>query len=179
MTNEISIRNAKYAKIGLRDMCDYIGDMSEMTVIEIGSYVGDSSKIFAQRAKEVHCIDPWKNGYDDNDGASSGEPMFVVEAQFDRLCRVYGNINKMKMKGTQAAQYFTVDSVDVVYVDGLHTEEGVLKDIEAWLPKIKKGGFICGHDYNSRHFPGVKKAVNSFFKPDEIFRDSSWLVKII
>jgi hypothetical protein len=36
--------------------------------------------------------------------------------------------------------------------------EDVKKDILAWYPKIKKGGFITGHDYTT--FDGVKKAVD-------------------
>jgi hypothetical protein len=37
----------------------------------------------------------------------------------------------------------------------------VLDDINAWLPKIKVGGILAGHDYG---FGDVNKAVNKFFK---------------
>ena len=32
-------------------------------------------------------------------------------------------------------------------------------DIEAWLPHVRPGGILCGHDYN---FAGVMKAVKEF-----------------
>jgi hypothetical protein len=173
----ISIRNAKFAKQGLRDMLDYIGDVSTFTMVEIGSYVGDSTEIFAQRVNEIHCVDPWENGYDDNDSASGQHCMFVIEAQFDKLCKKYENINKLKMKSEQAIKYFQDKSLDLVYIDGLHTYEGVKQDIKLWLPKIIEGGWLTGHDYQ-RRFPGTIKAVEEFKKPDQIFRDTSWIVKV-
>jgi hypothetical protein len=48
-----------------------------------------------------------------------------------------------------------------VYIDANHTHEEVKKDIQAWLPKIKKGGIISGHDYGG--WEGVTQAVNEAF----------------
>ena len=45
-------------------------------------------------------------------------------------------------------------------MDGLHTYEQTLKDCKNYLPKIKSGGIICGHDYGI--IPGVTKAVDEF-----------------
>ena len=104
--------------------------------------------------------------------------MFIIEAQFNLLLEKYDNIQKFKMKSEHAVQLFENNSFDVIYIDGLHTYEGVKKDIEMWLPKIKTGGYICGHDYESKHFSGVKKAVDEFFKIDETFKDSSWIKKL-
>lgn len=172
----ISIRNAKHAKTGLSDMIKYIGDVSEMTIVEIGSYVGDSTRIFAERFKGVVAVDPWLNGYDKDDAASYQHDMKIVEAQFDDLCRELPNIEKMKMTSAEAAKNFVDGTIDVVYIDALHTYHGVKVDIELWEPKIKKGGFLCGHDYQGR-FQGVINAVNEFKKPDMTFKDTSWIIK--
>lgn len=177
-TKKISIRNAKYAKIGLEDLCDYVGDMSNMTMVEIGSYVGDSTEIFAKRVKKIICIDPWENGYDENDGASSQHDMSIVERQFDELCEKYDNIVKIKNTSENSSKNILDKSIDLVYIDGLHTYIGVNNDIRVWLPKIKDGGYISGHDYGSKHFPDVKTAVDNFAIPDKTFRDSSWIKKI-
>lgn len=174
----ISIRNAKFAKIGLQDLCDYVGDMSTFIMAEIGCYVGDSTEIFKSKVDYMFCIDPWKNGYDPNDGASENIDMSIVEAQFDELIKFSSNVQKMKMSGNEAIEHIEDESLDLVYIDGLHTYEGCKNDIEKWLPKIKPGGYIAGHDYGSKHFPGVKEAVDEFFTPDKTFRDSSWIKKI-
>jgi hypothetical protein len=45
-----------------------------------------------------------------------------------------------------------------------------------WLPKIKQGGIIAGHDYLEACFMGVVNAVNETFgKPDKTYKDTSWL----
>jgi hypothetical protein len=174
----ISIRNAKHAKTGLVDLINYIGDTSEMIMVEVGSYVGDSSEIFAKNFETVFCIDPWENGYDDNDKASSQYDMKIIEAQFDELRKKYKNIVKMRETSEKGAFHFLAGILNFVYIDGLHTYNGVKKDLHLWLPKVKKGFWIGGHDYNSKHFPGVKEAVNEFFIPDATFKDSSWIKRI-
>ncbi|MDA1120875.1 MAG: class I SAM-dependent methyltransferase [Bacteroidetes bacterium] len=51
-------------------------------------------------------------------------------------------------------------SLGFVYLDANHSYEGVLRDLNAWTPKLKKGAIMAGHDYNELY--GVKKAVNFF-----------------
>ena len=178
---KISIRNATFAKIGLQDMIDYIGghiNISKVIMAEIGSYVGDSTEIFARSVQKIYAIDPWKNGYDENDNASHQHRMEIIEKQFDKcIVNVYGNVTKIKGKSLESVLIFDDDYFDVVYIDGMHTYGEVKRDIQAWLPKIRKGGFICGHDYQGK-FPGTIQAVDEFKQPDKIFRDTSWCVRV-
>jgi predicted O-methyltransferase YrrM len=51
---------------------------------------------------------------------------------------------------------------DTIYIDGDHTYEGVLQDIESWYPMLREGGVICGHDYWPKD-PGVMDAVDHVF----------------
>lgn len=175
---KISIRNAKNAIPGLIELANYIkANQSDIvTIIEIGSYVGDSTKIWAEYFEEVIAIDPWENGYDDNDSSSWKYPMSKIEKQFDHLCNEYPNIVKWKMSSEKAAKKFKDNTVQFVYIDGLHTYKGVMNDLQLWYPKIKKGYFIAGHDYGSKHHPGVKQAVDKFLNGiDKRFLDSSWI----
>lgn len=180
----ISVRKAKYAVIGLQDLIIWIRNNSnihpvKMSMVEIGCYVGDSTRQFAKNFKEVNCIDPWENGYDDNDLSSHKYPMTVIESQFDLLMDEFSTIKKYKMKSGEAVSIFEDRSLDFVYIDGLHTYDGVKNDIEKWLPKVKNGGFIGGHDYNNKHHVGVKPAVDSYFEIDATFRDTSWIKKVL
>lgn len=179
----ISIRNAKTAKSGLRDMIKYINDhselpTSEMTMIEIGCYVGDSTEIFAQNFKFVHAVDPWLNGYDDKDAASWQHPMRVIERQFDQLLDIHTNLVKVKKKSEVAHHLFDNHFFDLVYVDGMHTYDAVKLDIKNFIRKIKNGGWLTGHDYQGR-FPGTIKAVDEYQKPDKTFDDTSWAIRIV
>ena len=45
------------------------------------------------------------------------------------------------------SKFFLDHSLDMVFIDGAHDYESVMTDILSWLPKIKKNGLICGHDY--------------------------------
>lgn len=49
-------------------------------------------------------------------------------------------------------------AVDLVFVDGDHTYNQVKADIQAWLPHIREGGILCGHDYGWEKWAGVKQA---------------------
>lgn len=174
----ISIRNAKNAKQGLLDMIEYIGGGEGTTMVEIGCYVGDSTKIFAENFRQVYCIDPWENGYDENDAASYQHDMAIIEAQFNvEVYEKYKNVVKFKGKSLDMIKHFDVIPIDVVYIDGLHTYDGVKEDINAWRHMLKEGCYICGHDYQ-RKFQGVIDAVNEFKKPDKVFSDTSWTIKI-
>lgn len=53
-------------------------------------------------------------------------------------------------------------SLDFAFIDADHSEPAVAIDIRDWQPKVKRGGWLGGHDYN-RKFPGVVRAVDRAF----------------
>lgn len=63
---------------------------------------------------------------------------------------------------SEASRLFDRESVDFVFVDADHSYQGVLRDIVAWLPKMKKTGVIAGHDYHYENLD-VIKAICSLF----------------
>ena len=80
---------------------------------------------------------------------------------------------KLRTETPQAAAMFFDGSLDFVFIDADHSEEGAYKDIAAWWPKVRAGGFIGGHDIDhpethlshpdgKMHW-GVRQAVERFF----------------
>ena len=61
----------------------------------------------------------------------------------------------------------------MVYVDGDHRYEAVLADFKGWLPKLRAGGVMAGHDWS---MAAVKKALAEVFLNKEavIFQGDSW-----
>lgn len=59
--------------------------------------------------------------------------------------------------------------VDVMFVDGSHSYEYVLSDTEAAWKMVKPGGLILWHDYDSRWWPGVTRALNQLQSQDPRF----------
>jgi predicted O-methyltransferase YrrM len=51
------------------------------------------------------------------------------------------------MTSEQAAHAMPDNTLDFCYIDADHSYDGVKKDLNIWLPKVKSGGIICGHDY--------------------------------
>ncbi len=72
-----------------------------------------------------------------------------------------------------AAALYADASLDFVFIDADHAYESVLKDIKAWLPKVKPGGLIAGHDY-SQDFPGVMLAVAECFAEWRVHRGEKY-----
>lgn len=55
-----------------------------------------------------------------------------------------------------AASLIRDRSLDLVFIDGDHSYGAVQQDILAWMPKIKSGGIICGHDCETRPTPQLQ-----------------------
>ena len=159
-----------------RDLVDLTACLpSNLKMIEIGSYAGESTELFYQSNKivECYCIDPWQNNYDNLDDASYIRSMDIVEKAFNERIKTFKNLHKLKMTSLEAVKQFEDKSIDFVYIDGMHTYEAVKQDIKLWKPKIKLNGFIGGHDY---YLDSVKRAVHEELGfPDQLFCGSSWL----
>ena len=52
-------------------------------------------------------------------------------------------------------------SLDFIFLDADHTTEGTLQALNAWVPKVKQGGVISGHDWDRY---GVNEAVETYRK---------------
>ena len=63
---------------------------------------------------------------------------------------------------------------DMVFVDADHSYEAVRQDIDNWLPKVKKGGIIAGHDYL---WAGPRKAANEIFTDLHVM-NNVWSTKV-
>ena len=80
-------------------------------------------------------------------------------------------VSFIKMSSRAAAKYVRDGCLDLVFIDANHSYEAVKQDIELWLPKVRKGGIVSGHDYivteecppRFAGYAGVKRAVDEFF----------------
>jgi len=129
-------------------------------LVEVGSYAGCAAEVFAQYAGTLWCVDSYNLGLD-----MSLVPLHlqVAERAFDKIATTYPNIVKVRKDSIAAAADFEDGSLDLVYIDACHTYAAVRTDIQAWLPKVKPGGVIGGHDYGHPAFPGVRQAVQEVF----------------
>jgi SAM-dependent methyltransferase len=71
-----------------------------------------------------------------------------------------------------AAKLIPDDSQDLIYVDADHTYPSVREDIADWLPKLRSGGIMAGHDYHpgQPRRNGVAQAVHEAFGVENVLR---------
>lgn len=165
---------------GLEDLCRLLLP-ADALVAEIGVYAGESTAIFmaSGRVRMLIAVDPWLDGYDPGAGATMLVPMADARAEFDRSVRDrYPHaIAVMPCRSLEAASLFSDWAFDLVYVDGHHGREHAAADFRAWMPKVKPGGYIAGHDY--RYIDSVTAAVHEVIgEPQYTFEDFSFAHRV-
>jgi len=152
-------------------------DIENTVMVEIGSYKGESTLMFASSFAfdTIYSIDPLV-GMSDN-----------IQEEFNQNTKLFkGNgtgigdikVEHIKEYSFDAVERFKDESLDFVYIDGDHSFDNVTRDILLYLPKIKKTGFIGGHDYSPEH-PGVREAIRYCGLEEGLFfADTSWLYKL-
>jgi predicted O-methyltransferase YrrM/GR25 family glycosyltransferase involved in LPS biosynthesis len=151
--------------------------------VEVGSWKGKSSAYMAveiansNKNIEFYCVDIWESSleYENHE-----ETSMLYEIFLNNMKPVESYYTPLKMKSLDAVSRFEDHSLDFVFIDASHEYEDVKADIIAWLPKIKPGGILAGHDYYIGDFdyhPGVKKAVNEEFSEFEA-KYNCWIFQV-
>jgi hypothetical protein len=147
--------------------------------VEVGSKAGENIKNVLSLCPSFVFwgIDCWDKNYKYQNWTT--QLQLKNEKCFNKVVKLYPDRAK-KLKGWSAdvVSNFANFSVDLIFIDASHDYQSVLNDIILWLPKVRKGGFICGHDYGHLKFPGVKKAVDEVFANVSTAPDFVWVVKL-
>lgn len=148
-------------------------------VAELGVFAGDGTRqiLACPAVARVYCVDFWTGGYDPGDLASNAD-MAEAEAAFEALAA--SDPRAIKVRATTLEAVGLVPAgLDLVYVDADHRADAVAADLRAWLPRLKAGGWIAGHDYTDPAHLGVREAVRAVLgEPDHVFPDGSWAVRV-
>jgi hypothetical protein len=148
--------------------------------VECGSWLGKSSSYLCDNNNknlDIYIIDNWSGSINELDSTQKLAKQNDIYTTFlaNMGTRKYTSI---KSDGRIAANLFKDKSCEVVFIDMEHTYEAVKNDINCWLPKVKIGGYIAGHDYLGG-WPGVMKAVDEIFGKNNIMViGDCWLYKV-
>jgi len=138
---------------------------SDSVIAEIGCAEGYFSSDILRwpNCKTLYMVDYWGTiPTQFGDGASPKD--WHDKNYSDAMMRVKFAIERVKvLRGISwdMASRVENESIDMVYLDACHSYDCVKKDLEAWYPKLKVGGFMAGHDYLNRAY-GVFDAVRDF-----------------
>lgn len=85
-------------------------------------------------------------------------------ARCEAIAATYRDRATLHILRTDAAAALVDDgSLDFVFIDADHSYAAVADDIARWTPKVRPGGWVGGHDYHPRKWPGVVRAVEEAF----------------
>jgi len=158
---------------------------TKLTGAEIGVYKGKMSTEMLRHfpGLKLYMVDRWQAYSHDE---KTGDPHCAIAlyeqktwdkiySRLESLVAEFGNRAKiMKMDSPAAAVLCKNKYFDFVFIDGDHSYAGCRADIDAWKSKVKKGGFLCGHDITRT---GVRKAVEETFGKNYVTDDDkTWWV---
>lgn len=128
-------------------------------IVEIGSFMGKSAVCMALGlrdrgdAEKVYAIDPHLGSIEHQKGQPFENTMPKSGTTKDIF---FANIEKYKVKDLIEPLIMTSEEAEknwdksknirLLFIDGSHEYEDVLKDYELWAPKIVKNGIIVMHD---------------------------------
>jgi hypothetical protein len=127
---------------------DLLAVMKPAVLVELGVDRGESYFAFCQAGAEnrtgTRCfgIDTWRG---DQHAGDYDETTFAQVSEHNRAN--YEPFSTLLRCGfDEARAQFAEASIDVLHLDGLHTETAVRHDVDSWLPKLRPGGILLLHD---------------------------------
>lgn len=140
--------------------------------VELGVWFGQSmcyagvEVINSGKNIKVHGVDSFLYGDQPIPGAGQDHARYDEAMRFTEPVRNVGVVTIVSGDTHTVYQQYEDESIDFLFIDANHTYEDVLLDLQLWYPKVKKGGLVCGHDYEAHNpnvpWPGLVIAVNEF-----------------
>lgn len=151
--------------------------LNEWDLIGKGVEVGTCKGLFAANLLslwpgQLYCVDAWAPipGYDEQYDHEAN-----LKEAHERLREYEDRCTICRMTSLQASEGFENATLDFVYLDANHGYQAVRDDLNAWYPKVRKGGILAGDDYgivpeqwiemgHGKVRFGVKRAVDEWAK---------------
>lgn len=149
-------------------------------VVELGSWLGLSTCHMAnllQSNGKLYAIDHWLGTYVPNRPNQAEHDSFLPTLYEQFLSNVIHQglthtIIPWKMTTTEASHRMRQEkiSIDLIYIDAAHDEPSVYEDLSNWYPLVRKGGVICGDDWEYGAGDGypVRRAIYHFIKENQL-----------
>jgi predicted O-methyltransferase YrrM len=135
----------------------YLAELASKSelAIEQGVYMGSSAFVQLTASQRLHmwCVDPFMVA-----GTKKCTEYFLRQFISEGRCEL---IPKFTPEAGAQLEHLK-GRLDYVFIDGSHNYDDVLVDIDTWIPMIRPGGLLCGHDYEMGGdgvYNGVARAV--------------------
>ncbi len=143
------------------------------SIVEIGSYLGRSTRALLDHTQGfVYAVDDWKGPRDVY--INKEQRKGIYQSFLDNVSDKNDHLVVIQLDHRLIGNF---PQPDMVFIDGSHEYLDVKNDIEIWLPRIEKGGLLCGHDFGV--FEGVDRAVVELLGEVEVAENTSIWYKTI
>jgi predicted O-methyltransferase YrrM len=165
-------------------MIDLVLALQPKIVVEVGIYGGKSFIPMAYALKKMgsgmaYGIDPWKS---DVSAVGMEDVNYEWWLKLDHEMIMRDFLQKVRQFRLQ--RYVTVlrqtstettpmDSIDLIHIDGNHSEDSAYYDVTKWVPHVRSGGIIIFDDVD---WPTTAKAVkwlDENCEPIQLVEDSN------
>jgi hypothetical protein len=93
-------------------------------------------------------------------------------------CGFANSISLIIDSSVTAAGLFADGSIDWVHLDARHDSKHLTADIAAWLPKVRRGGWLSGDDYDDSKWPEVVNVVRTVLPGAQKWSSKQWRLVI-
>ncbi len=149
-------------------------DVALHTCVEVGVFKGDNAYglLASTNMRLLIGVDPYMRypAFDDNLNNPRGvvaraDLKQVRNEMLFRMEKFGSRFMLITDFSTNVASRYANSYFDFVFIDGNHAYPYVAEDIRAWLPKVRPGGILAGHDYVDKPKYGVIQACHEIL-PD-------------
>ena len=159
------------------------------SVLEIGSWAGDSAVLWADTIKSsgckgmVLCVDPWEPYIRNKECEKTNAATIVMDHALRK-----GKVFNLFLHNIEASNHMDIiypikgfsnrilpllhqASFDMIYIDGDHSYSGIKSDLAHSTGILREGGILCGDDFDisihdvDRDFAEKYKEVNAVVDP--------------
>ncbi len=151
--------------------------------VEVGAWKGKSVAYLGVEIKNsnkdivLYAVDTFVGS---NEPAYQQDASVIKNILFEEFCNNIKPLSDIvfpiRKSSIEASMDFEDRSVDFVFIDAGHGYEDAYADICSWLPKVKSGGWIAGHDYGSSQ--GVRAAVTKLLPDAMPIPPNSWMMQV-
>lgn len=139
-------------------LIDLILQTKPLKVVEIGVWGGKSLVPMAYALKTnqqgvIYGIDPWDSAASLQGMQHEGSKAFWRWADHGAVYRglvqkieEFDLVNQVELISATSEEAPPIYDIDILHVDGNHSEETSFFDVQKWVPYVKKGGFILFDD---------------------------------
>jgi hypothetical protein len=151
-----------------------IGALTQPIGVEVGVFTGTMSRALLNGHQGLHLymVDNWLaeeaqpasyRASEDYHSRLSVRKQQRYQARARAITQCYAARRTiLVLSSVVAATCFEDGQCDFVFLDADHSYTGVRTDITVWWPKIRPGGWLCGHDYGGWTYVGPEREKRYF-----------------